>query len=137
MMARALALKAAMTRFAVKRHGLILATLLCLVCLGVMTTGCSSMKAVRLHSGASTPFGPLRAGDEVTVVTRDGRTVRFVVAEIAGEEIVARSGGRYHRDDILRLERKTFSLGKTALLAGGIYLAVAAVVGLAFAAAFS
>ena len=118
-------------------HALNWTLLVCSLCVGLSTTGCSSMRIVRLQSGGSAPFGPIKAGDEVTVLTRGGQTDRIVVAEIAGEEIVARSGTRYHRNDIVKLERKSFSLPRTALLVGGIYLGAAIVVGLIFAAAFA
>jgi hypothetical protein len=108
----------------------------CVLCVGLSTAGCSSMKTVRVQSGGSAPFGPIKAGDEVSVLTRDGHADRFVVAEIAGDEIVARSGNRYHRNDLVKLERKTFSPSKTALLSIGICLGAALVTGVIFAAMF-
>lgn len=107
-----------------------------LLCVGVSVTGCSSMRVVRLQTAPAAAFGSVKAGDEVSVLTADGRTHRFVVAAVTGDELIARNGDRYHRADITRLERKAFSFPRTLLLAGGIYLGVALVVGAILAVAF-
>jgi hypothetical protein len=65
-------------------------------------------------------YGPLKPGDTVVVQDRDGERERFVVDRIDGDTIVARGGTRFTRQDIVRLERRTLSGPKTALLIGGI-----------------
>ena len=112
------------------------AVLAWVLCVAIGTTGCTSMKPVRLESAPAAPFGRVKAGDTVIVLTKDGRTDRFVVAEVIGSEIVSKSGGRYARDEVVKVERKSFSPTKTVFLGLGIYLGVSIVVGLMYAVAF-
>ena len=68
--------------------------------------------------------------------TADGRTDRFVVAEIVGREIISKTGGRYDRDEVVKLERKSLSIAKTLLLGVGIYAGVGLVVVLLAASSY-
>ena len=82
---------------------------------------CSSMKALQPVTTPGEPiYGPLKAGDTVVVETRDGEQWRFVVQEVDGEVIVAPGGVRYARQDIVRVQRKSFSGPKTFGLIAGI-----------------
>ena len=89
------------------------------------TTGCTSMKTIRLNADpAASPFGTVKVGGTVEVATRDGRRERFVVQGIEGDAIVSPSGVRYTSSDIARLQRRSFSGWKTAGLVGGVYMGV-------------
>ena len=94
-----------------------------LVCsLTVAATGCRSMKTIHpaTQPGVAT-FGPLKVGDHVRVETSDHQRVQFEVRELTEDTIVSSSGARYNRADIVRLQRRSFSGIKTALLVVGIY----------------
>jgi hypothetical protein len=79
------------------------------------------MKRIQAATAPGQPvYGPLKPGDTVVVETSDGEQGPFVVDRIDGDTIVARGGARFTRQDILRLERRTFSGPKTAILIGGI-----------------
>ena len=66
-------------------------------------------------------FGPLKVGDHVRVETSDHKRVEFEVRELTVDTILSSSGARYDRADIVRLQRRSFSVIKTVLLVGGIY----------------
>ena len=108
-----------------------------ILCVVVSTVSCTSMKQVRLEDPPAPPFGRVKAGDTVTVFTKDGRTNRFVVAEVVGREIVSKNGGRYDRDEVVKLERKSFNVTRSVLLGLGIYAGVSLVVILYYVGSFS
>lgn len=85
------------------------------------TAGCTSMKTMPLATPPSTPpFPSIRAGDIVEVETRDGRRTRFIVLRIDGDTLLSEDGNHYRRDEIVRLQRQSFSGWKTALLVGAV-----------------
>jgi hypothetical protein len=87
--------------------------------------GCTSMKTIPpVTSPAAPAFGRVEAGDLVIVETRDGRRVQFVVQQVEGDAIVSPEGVRYTRDEIAKLQRRSFSGPKTALALGGAFLAL-------------
>jgi hypothetical protein len=93
-----------------------------LLALGVVTSaaGCTSMKTIHPTAPPSAPpFHGVQAGDIVRVETRDGRHDRFTVQQIDGDVLVADTGARYALADIVRLQRRSFSPVRTALLVGG------------------
>jgi len=80
------------------------------------------MKTINVATRPDTPvFGAVKAGDMVLIETRDGRHDRFVVQQVDGDTILAPGGMRYPAGDITRLQRRSFSGGKTSLLVGGIF----------------
>ena len=89
--------------------------------LAVLASGCTSMKTVRIENPKASPFGGVKAGDTVTVYTKDGKTDRFVVADVQEDALVSVNGGRYHPSEIGKLERKSFSLPKTVGLSIGVF----------------
>lgn len=102
---------------------------------GALTfAGCTSMTTIRPASPGEPPFGPVQAGDNVIVQTRDGARASFIVQRIDGEALIASDSQRYLRSDLVRVERKAFSGPKTAGLiagiAGGVFVVVSVTVGL-------
>jgi hypothetical protein len=78
------------------------------------------MKTIRPTGAPSAPpYHGVQAGDIVSVETRDGRHDRFTVEQIDGDVLVADTGARYALADIVRLQRRSFSPIRTALLIGG------------------
>ena len=66
------------------------------------------------------------AGESIKVVTADGKTLQYRVTEldaenrlIHGEEVTVPV------DDVVAIETREFSMGRTALLAGGSYVFLA------------
>jgi len=94
----------------------------------LILAGCTTMKPVemtadQLHDRISTG-SVLNEGDMVKIVTIDGNTHKFRIsaiteASIIGEDIEVPIA------DIVAIETKEFSGGKTALLVAGSYLWVA------------
>jgi hypothetical protein len=79
------------------------------------------MKTLRIEEPKASPFGRLKAGDTVTVYTKDGKTDRFVVADVQEDTLVSVNGGRYHATEIAKIERKSFSVPKTVGLSIGVF----------------
>ena len=102
----------------------------------VPAVGCTSMKTVHPATAPTAAvFGPVRVGDTVVVQTHDGKRERFVVQQVDGNVIISPAGTRYAREDIARLQRRSFSGWKTGVLIGGGVFAVIVVVAAAAAAA--
>ena len=96
-----------------------------LVCLltvfAVNASGCSSMHRVPVVAAGSAPAGDrIGPGDEVRVTLRDGRQARFTVQRVEETALIAADGTRYENADIVTLERRAFSGGRTALLVAGV-----------------
>lgn len=87
---------------------------------GLTLAGCTSMKTIRPASPGEPPFGPVQAGDIVVVQTREGVSARFVVKKIDDEALIAADRRHYARSDLLRVQRKTLSGWKTAVLIAGV-----------------
>ena len=94
----------------------------------LLTTGCTSMRPVRVATPAEPTYGQVKPGDTVMVQTPDGERWRFVVEQIDGDTIVARGGTRFPREQVVHLWRRSFSTPKTvgliAGIAGGLYVAI-------------
>ena len=103
-----------------------------LVCtMASASIGCTSMKTIKTAPAGAPVFGKVKAGDTVDVRTQDGRSLRFVVQQVDADSLVAPNGVRFTRTEIVRLQRKSFSPWKTAVLAGGIVGAVFLALGIA------
>jgi hypothetical protein len=98
-----------------------------------LAPGCTSLHSVRLES--ANPFATIRIGDVVNVHTSDGRQDEFNVARISTVEIVGTEGQTYQAGEITRLQRRTFSGGKTAALGVGIGLFLLLAYAIAYASA--
>ena len=108
--------------------------LIALVLVSALTSaGCTSMRTIGPARPGEPAFGPVQAGDTVTVLTRSGEHASFVVKGIDGETLIAPNGRRYVRSDLVRVERKTLDRAKTAgliaAIAGGVFVVVAITVG--------
>ena len=86
----------------------------CIVLLCAVATGCSSMVPVDIRDPAATT-ARVRAGKTVSVRTRDGRSVRFVVQHVDAESMSG-GGQQFALADIEHLEIRSFDLQKTSLL---------------------
>ena len=103
--------------------------LVCLIACSLATAaaGCTSMKTVPLATApVLSPFEAVQAGDVVRVETRDGRRARFTVQQVDGDLLVADTGARYRRDDVVRLQRRSFSALRTAVLVGAALVGLVA-----------
>ena len=86
------------------------------------------MKPVSLAAPASTPFAHVKQGDTVVVYSKGGSKDRFVVKEVSAEHIVSEGGTKYHKSEVMKLERKAFSWPKTIGLAAGVFLGAVALI---------
>lgn len=117
------------------RQRVVACLLLC--SLAMTNTGCTTMKTVRpvTQPAGDTTFGKLKAGDTVSIRTKDGRASRFVVRQVDGDVIVAPDGVRYTSAEIVELKRRSFSAPRTAALAAGIFGAAFVIAAAAVASA--
>jgi hypothetical protein len=76
----------------------------------------------------------VQVGEKVTIVTKDGRKDQFTVTAI-DEFTVKGNKESIPIDDIVALKTKEISLGKTALLTGGIGLTFYLLLGIALSGA--
>jgi hypothetical protein len=100
-----------------------------------LAPGCTSLHSVNREP--ANPFAAIRVGDVVNVHTHDGRQDQFKVAQISLAEIVGADGQKYHSSEIARLQRRTFSGGKTAALGTGVGLGLLLVYGFMYAIGIS
>ena len=104
--------------------GRVLTTFLLVVLCANVSSGCTSMKRIHpVTDAGAAPFGPVKAGDSVALQLRDGRKEKLKVQSLEGENLVATTGQRYSRGDIVELKRKSTSPLKTTLLIAGIAMA--------------
>jgi hypothetical protein len=89
------------------------------------SAACTTMKTIHpvTQTGGS-PFAGVEAGDTVRVRMKDGEQRQFVVQQVDGNALVAPNGATFQREDIVRLQKRTFSGKRTAFLAGGIFAGV-------------
>ena len=109
-----------------------------LVCSVVSTgMGCTSMKTIRpiAPGGQDTVFCDLKAGDTVSVRTKDDRTARFVIQQLETDTIVAPDGVRYSSADIVELKTAFLRHSQDRGLAAGIFGGVFVIIAAAYAAA--
>ena len=102
----------------------------CVLALSVVSmTGCTSMKTIHPATAPEPPtFEEVKAGDTVVVHTRGGQRARFVVQQVEGDALIAPDGIRYPAREIVQLQRRSFSTGRTVALAGGIFASVVVIV---------
>ena len=104
-----------------------------LTILALVAPGCRSMHRVPLTTPPESSSWRISAGDQVRVTLQDGRRVRFKVQTADGHTLVAQDGTRYERADIVTVERRSFSVTKTALLAAGIWFGLFVIAAIAVA----
>jgi hypothetical protein len=73
-----------------------------------------------VQTTAAVPARPVKVGDEVRLVLRDGTIAGLIVAEVAADAIVGARGQRYPFTDITQLERRRVSPARTAGLMAGV-----------------
>ena len=93
----------------------------------IVGAGCTSMKPVEmppaeLHEKILSE-NILHAGESVRVVTADGQIRKLLVIEVdTDERVIHGKDVSIDVDQVVAVETREFSLGKTAALAGGSYL---------------
>jgi hypothetical protein len=108
--------------------GLVMASLL--ACTSMRPVEASPEElAARIRQG-----NVVQVGEKVTIVTKDGRKDQFTVTAI-DEFTVKGNKESIPIDDIVALKTKEISLGKTALLTGGIGLTFYLLLGIALSGA--
>lgn len=100
------------------------------VCLlAALAGGCHVQTRVALP-GESPPTGTgapvVKAGDDVVLVLRDGTRAGLVVADVQTDAIVGTRGQRYPVADIVEIEQRRLSVGRSTGLAAGLFAAVIA-----------
>ena len=88
--------------------------------ISLLVAGCTSFDDLDPPGAVA---GQLNPGDEVEVVTVDGRNYRFTVKAVDAEAISG-DGVRVPVADIATLKRREISAGKTAGVAAGGYVLV-------------
>lgn len=111
----------------------------------VVMTGCTTTRTADSDAGTGEPV--VAVGDEVRVVTKDGRKLEFTVDKVEGRVLVGHSGStgtsrvslpteiRLPFDEIARIEVKEFDGWKTAGLVTGTVVGIWLVIGLILVAA--
>jgi len=93
----------------------------------LLSTGCTTLRPVnassnelqqRINSG-----GLLRVGDELEVVTSDGKIHQLTVARLGDGRIEGRNES-INVDQVASLRKREFSGGRTLALIGGVAVAV-------------
>ena len=107
-----------------------------LIAAQLLSTGCTSMRPVRVATPAAPTYGEVKPGDTVMVQTPDGERSRFVVEQIDGDTLIARGGTRFPRDKVVHIWRRSFSGPKTVALIAGIGGGLLIVIGIAVASAY-
>ncbi len=106
----------------------------------LLSSACSSNKAVELSSELLQQKilteKLIEIGDDVIIVTSDNKKYEFKVKSIDEKKIYG-DGVNILISDIIALETNQFSGGKTALLAGGVFVGYLILTTLAIAAALS
>jgi hypothetical protein len=99
----------------------------------LVSPACTSTQQIRPAVPGQAPSREVQAGDRIVVLTQSGERASFVVQRVEGDAIIAPDGRRFAASDLVRVERKAFSGGKTtaliAAIGGGAFLVVAIAVG--------
>jgi hypothetical protein len=93
----------------------------------VLAGGCHVQTRVVLpgNSPPAAAAAPVvKAGDDVVLVLRDGTRAGLVVAAVQTDVIVGTRGQRYPVADIVEIERRRLSIGRSTGLAAGLFAAV-------------
>lgn len=99
---------------------------LAFVCsLALLLAGCTSLKPMEmtpqeLHAEIK-QSQVVQVGDKIKLVTADGKPHEFKVGKITATHIFG-NNEQIEIEQIVALETRQFSGGKTALLAGGVYV---------------
>ena len=99
----------------------------------IMSTGCTSMKPVRMTSGqlqdATYLENSVKKGDDIKVIMKDGTKHEFTVIELTDQLIIGKNiSVPIH--DISTLEIETVSIGKTSIVTV-VILGILVLIGLA------
>jgi hypothetical protein len=91
-----------------------------LVVMAALLSGCHIQKRIALPGEipAASPLA-VAPGDEVRIVMRGGVKALVRVADANGEGLTAAGGKRYLYADMLQLEKRQVSFGRTAALIAG------------------
>jgi hypothetical protein len=91
-----------------------------LVVMAALLSGCHIQKRIALPGEipAASPLD-VAPGDEVRIVMRGGVRALVRVADANGEGLTAAGGKRYLYADMLQLEKRQVSFGRTAALIAG------------------
>ena len=97
-----------------------------LIILAAWLSGCSTLEPVEMPAEDLQRMildGELSLeGESVRLVTRDGRTHKYRVTEVDEDaRLIRGKDAAVSVNDVVAIETREFSLGKTALLAGGSY----------------
>ena len=103
-----------------------------LVAAAMMGGGCTTMKPKQLPPEALQAQirngSIVQAGDQVMIVTQDGKEHTFVVSAVGTDAIFGTQDGNASVtipiDDVLALRTQEVSVGRTALAGVGVYLVV-------------
>lgn len=103
--------------------------LVMIVLLVGISTGCRSMRELPAQTAPTQPpTWQVKQGDTIRVTLANGRRVRFKVAAVDNDALVAVNGNRYQLTGVTRVERRQFSGGRTVLVIGGFLVAAAVVI---------
>ena len=106
----------------------------------LVATGCTSLKSIEMSpeqlQERIVAGDVIKVGDDVRIFTEDGENHEFKVTAISDDQ-VSGSDGTVSVGDIVALETREFSGGKTALFAGSslalvLVIAAVTVAGLSF-----
>jgi hypothetical protein len=93
---------------------------LCTLCICVALVGCTTMQPLMVDSSRLSQA--LKRGDNVEIVTADGRQLQFAIDAVDDSGLQG-AGQRVAYSDIKSINRKQVSAGRTALVALGIIAA--------------
>lgn len=96
--------------------------LIAMACITTVLTGCQTMRPVDLSSGQPL-IARLAPNDHVRLWTRDGRILDLQVTAVEADALVS-GEQRIPLKDVERLERRSFSWTRNALLLAGIGVAL-------------
>ena len=105
-----------------------------ILCLSLVT-GCTTLQPVVLPAEPQDILTQIKPGDMVRLATRDGRVRELTVKEATGQQLVGEQE-RVALTDITAIERREFSVGKTAALLGGALNVAVVVWAIVFFASF-
>ena len=107
-----------------------------LVLVAALASGCHVQKRIALPGEIpAVSTVAVKPGDEVRIVMRGGVTALGRVTEVNQDGLIAAGGQRYPYADMLQLERRQFSVGRTvALVAGSVAGTLAMFIALLLAA---
>jgi hypothetical protein len=113
-------------------RGQTLTSVVLIICL--LVASCTSYKVVQISDNIGSD---IHEGDRVKIVTKDGRDLEFKVVSVTSEGVIGDNQQVIRFSDVAKLEKQEVSAAKTAGLAGGIVLGLAALFVILLAVAVS